>query len=58
MTCVTLPTIKALHTRLSHLINIAESNQTFEELFPGGKKDLIIAHRAIGRCIQQFQKPS
>jgi hypothetical protein len=50
--------MKALHTRLSHLINIAESNQTFEVLFPGGKKDLIIAQRAIGRCIQQFQKPS
>jgi hypothetical protein len=55
MTCVDLPTLKAIHTRLTHLVNIAESNQTFEKLFPGGKKELIIAHQAIGRCISQFQ---
>ena len=58
MTCVDLPTLKAIHTRLSHLVNIAESNRTFDQLFPGGKKELIIAHQAIGRCIRQFQKPS
>ena len=57
MTCVNLPTLKAIHTRLTHLVNIAESNRTFEKLFPGGKKELMIAHQAIGRCIRQFQNP-
>jgi hypothetical protein len=56
MICVNLPPLKAIHTRLTHLVNIAESNQTFEKLFPGGKKELIMAHQAIGRCIRQFRK--